>query len=136
MPPEAIGGNALKELTKEPLVYVLAVMFAVGGYLVKDASGLSVYMGVGLICLGSFLFIVKFVASLMDSTFKHRYQELINSQASTIASQKAVIDAFSKNTIDAHRTIAAPSERFGSYIPQDETTTATGSINEAPRSWG
>lgn len=111
---EPIGsGETIKELLKDPQLYVIAVIVGVGGYLMKGSTGRTWYAGAFLICIGIVFFIAKFLQSLLDSSFKRKYTEVISAQSSAMRSQRSVISELSKNTIAAHATMATPTKLSG-----------------------
>lgn len=120
------SGDTLKELLKDPQMYVIAVIIGTGGYLMKgnDVSA-TWYVGLGLIAFGVVVFIAKVIHSLFESSFKRKYTELIGAQSSAIKSQRSVITELSKNTIAAHANMTTPTKLSGGYTRDSENITPT-----------
>lgn len=118
----------LKELAREPLVYVIAVIIGTGGYLMKGSSvGPTWGVGLALMLIGVIGFLIKLIASLIDASFKKRYTVLLDGQEKSIKSLNQIIKSLSKNTIAAHSNLTqVPTDKLsGGYVRETTGVTST-----------
>ena|SRR3989344_2400446 len=121
-----VSSGIIKELTKEPIVYVIAVIIGAGVYLMKGENvGPTWAIGLSLAIIGVICFLVKLVFTFFDESFKKKYTELIDSQSRTLKSQTEIIKSLSTNTMDAYNTMANTDTLSGGYSRSSSETTST-----------
>jgi predicted PurR-regulated permease PerM len=124
------GDSPLKELVKEPIVYIIAVLAWVGADLVKNhnANDASWIVGVVLLIVSVISFLFKLIITVVDQNFRKKYTELLESQSKNITQQQNIIDSLALNTREAYNTMPSSNTKeniSGGYSIPDETSTTT-----------